>query len=208
MMRTILHSDNARDDGFTLIELLVGMMMALLVTAAAVTFLISIMHRQPKTTSSADVIGSARNAVEKITADLRVGKSATLSQPYELKVTASCAQVGSGAEGDCEVAYRCGQETGKTTYGCTRSVSDDPAESDGPSETVISGLASDKEVFCVYPMLEPANELESNRECGLQDPGKEPLYVGVKVELPNYEASEGNMVLEGGAALHNALLER
>jgi prepilin-type N-terminal cleavage/methylation domain-containing protein len=181
----------SRQDGFTLIELLVGTVMALLVALAAVTFLISIMHRQPKTTSSADVIGNARNAVEKITNDVRVGESATTLRPSELQVTARCSQVGSNAPGSCEVAYSCFQEPGKTTYECQRSVSG------GPPATVVSGLASE-EIFCVYP----TSELGS--ECGSEEAGELPKYVGVTVELPNYEESQGNTVLEDGAALHNA----
>lgn len=189
-MLTRIYTAHTDEDGFTLIEMLVAMAMGLLVTIAAVMFLISIMHRQPKTTSSADAIGNARNAVESITADLRVGENATLSQPYELEVTASCSQVGSGAAGNCDVTYSCFQEAGKSTYGCQRSVSG------GPATTVISGLASN-EVFCVSP----TSELES--ECGPQE-ANQPLYVGVTVELPNYEGSQGNTVLEDGAALHNA----
>jgi prepilin-type N-terminal cleavage/methylation domain-containing protein len=178
------------EKGFTLIELLIGMAMALLVTAAAVTFLISVMHRAPKTTSSADVIGNARVAVEQITADLRVGESATASEPSKLQMTAECSQVGSNATGNCEVAYNCFQEAGVFTYECQRKVAN------GPPRTVISGLASGR-VFCVYPTS------EAGSECGLQG-AQPPLYVGVKVELPNYEEAQGSTVLEGGAALHNA----
>jgi prepilin-type N-terminal cleavage/methylation domain-containing protein len=189
-MRSNFHSNYTREDGFTLIELLIGMAMALLVTAAAVTFLISVMHREPKTTSSSDVIGNARSAVEKITADLRVGESATLLQPSELKMTAECSQVGSSASGKCEVTYLCVQEAGAATYECVRSVSN------GPTATVIKGLASGQ-LFCVYPTS------EADSECGPEG-AERPLYVGLKVELPNYEESEGSTVLEGGAALHNS----
>jgi prepilin-type N-terminal cleavage/methylation domain-containing protein len=189
-MRTNLHSVSTRQDGFTLIEMLIAMAMALVVTAAAVTFLISVMHREPKTTASADVIGNARNAVEEITADLRVGESANTFEPSELQVTAKCSQVGSGRAGNCEVAYLCFQEPGEATYECQRSVAGEPAT------TVMSGLASGQ-VFCVYPTS------ELNSECGPEG-AETPLYVGVTVELPNYEESEGNTVVEDGAALHNA----
>lgn len=190
-MSTGFHSGDSCQDGFTLVELLIGMAMGLLVTLAAVMFLISIMHRQPKTTSSADLIGNARNAVEKITADVRVGERATMLQPSELKVEARCSQVGSSAAGNCEVAYSCFLEPGKATYECQRSVSG------GPATTVVSGLASGQ-VFCVYPTP------DASSECGPEEAGELPKYVGVKVELPNYEESGGNTVLEDGAALHNA----
>ncbi len=186
-MPTRLHSE----DGFTLVEMLVAMAMGLLVTLAAVMFLISIMHRQPKTTSSADVIGNARNAIEKITDDVRVGEKATTLQPSELKVHARCSQVGSTGNGECEVAYSCFLEPGKTTYGCQRSVSG------GPAVAVVSGLASG-DVFCVYPTP------DASSECGPEEGGDPAKYVGIKVELPNYEESQGHTVLEDGAALHNA----
>ncbi len=190
-MRTRLQRTRSGEEGFTLIELLIGMAMSLLVAVAAVMFLISIMHRQPKTTSSADVIGNARNAVEKITNDLRVGESAETPAPSEMQVTADCSQVGSTATGSCQVVYSCFQELGKSTYACQRSVAGEPPT------TVISGLVSGQ-VFCVYPTS------EAGSECGPEEAGEEPKYVGVKVELPNYEESEGNTVLEDGAALHNA----
>ncbi len=189
-MRASARQTTTDESGFTLIEMLIAMSMGLLVTAAAVIFLISVMHRAPKTTASADVIGNARVAVEQITADLRVGESATTSQPSELKVTAECSQVGSSEAGSCEVVYSCFSEVGESTYKCQRSVSG------GPATTVVSGLGSGQ-VFCVYPTSEAA------AECGPQ--GEEaPLYVGVTLELPNYEESQGSTVLEGGAALHNA----
>jgi prepilin-type N-terminal cleavage/methylation domain-containing protein len=177
-------------DGFTLIELLIASTMALIITAAAVTFLVSVLHQQPRITSSATAIGNARNAVEKITSDLRVGEKATLLGPSEVKVKARCSQVAAAGSGDCEVTFHCALEPGTTTNSCVRSVGN------GPAETVITGLESNQ-VFCVFPTA------EKPKECGSE--GTEaPLYVGVKVELPNYEESQGKNVLEGGAALHNA----
>jgi prepilin-type N-terminal cleavage/methylation domain-containing protein len=195
-MPTNAHNDHRREDGFTLVEMLVAMTMGLLVTVAAVMFLVSIMQRQPKTTSSADVIGNARNAEESVTADLRVGKSVKLYGPAELQVDAECSQVGAPGAGECKVTYGCVPEAGGGAYQCTRSVSSQ-ASPGGTLETVISGLASDR-VFCVYPTSEEGSE------CGLQSAVKNPLYVGVKVELPNSEGSQANTVLEDGAALHNA----
>jgi Tfp pilus assembly protein PilW len=194
-----LHSE----DGFTLVEMLVAMVMGLLVTIAAVMFLVSIMHRQPKTTSSADVIGHARNAEEKITADIRVGEKATLVGPAELQVEAQCAQVGAAGTGSCTVTYACVTQGADGTYDCTRSVSSE-ADPAGTAETLVSGLASDQGVFCVYPTSEVNPTSGKESECGPETAERKPLYVGVKVELPNYEGSQSNTVLEDGAALHNA----
>lgn len=195
-MPTNFHTDHRREGGFTLVEMLVAMTMGLLVTIAAVMFLVSIMQRQPKTTSSADVIGNARNAEESITADLRVGKSVKLYGPAELQVDAECSQVGAAGVGDCKVTYGCMSEAGGAAYECKRSMSSE-GNPVGTLETVINGVASDQ-VFCVYPTSEEGSE------CGLQSAVKNPLYVGVKIELPNSEGSQGNTVLEDGAALHNS----
>jgi prepilin-type N-terminal cleavage/methylation domain-containing protein len=184
-------SKTDNQDGFTLVELLIASTMALIITAAAVTFLVSVMHQQPRITSSATAIGNARNAVEKITSDLRVGEKATLLGPSEVKVNARCSQVAAAGNGDCEVTFRCAVEPGATTSSCARSVGS------GPAETVITGLTS-SEIFCVYPTA------EKPKECGSEEEAEPPLYVGVKIELPNYEESNGKNVLEGGAALHNA----
>jgi prepilin-type N-terminal cleavage/methylation domain-containing protein len=190
-MSTKPHISPSDQSGFTLIELLIAMTMSLLVAAAAVMFLISIMHRQPKTTSSADAIGTARIAVEKITDDVRVGEEANTLRPSELKVKAKCSQVGASGNGSCEVAYSCFQPVGAMTYECQRSVSG------GAPVIVASGLATG-EVFCVYPTP------TAGSECGPQEAGEPPKYVGVKIEVPNSEGSVANTVVEDGAALHNA----
>lgn len=170
--------------GFTLVELLVGMAMALVITAAAVMMFMSVLDRQTDTTASANVIGTARNAVENMTTDLREGVSATVSEPSSLQLVKPC-----GGQ-TCTISYRCEVEPGKTTYRCTRTL-------EGTTRTIVSGLASG-EVFCVYPTS------AVGKECGPQSTAKPARYVGITLEFPNHKEATGTTVLEDGAALHNS----
>ncbi len=172
------------EEGFTLVELLVGMTMALIITAAAVTMFSSVLDRQTDTTASADVIGTARNAVETMTADLREGVSATVSGPSSLQLVKPC------GEENCTISYRCEVELGKSTSRCTRTLG-------GATKTIVSGLASD-EVFCVYPTS------AVGKECGPESTSATARYVGITLEFPNHKDATGTTVLEDGAALHNA----
>ncbi len=182
---------NKNQAGFTLIELLIGMAMALVITMAAVSMFSSELQKQPEVTQAADVIGTARNAAERITADLREGEKATLAKPYELNLVTPCSAITAGASGSCPVNYNCAfRESGQTTYSCVRSAG-------GTTKTVITGLAS-REVFCVYPTA------TVGKECGPQG-AVAPRYVGVTLELPNHAGAAANTVLEDGAALHNNL---
>jgi prepilin-type N-terminal cleavage/methylation domain-containing protein len=181
------------ESGFTLVELLVGMAMALVITAAAVAMFSSILGRQKDSTQAADVIGTARNAAEKLVTDIREGEKATLPNAHELELVTPCSVIGAGAVGEeCKIDYRCAQEAGKTTFSCTRQVG-------ASAKTVMSGLST-KDIFCVYPTS------EVGKECGAQGTAT-PRYVGVNLEFPNHEKATGissTTVLEDGAALHNS----
>jgi prepilin-type N-terminal cleavage/methylation domain-containing protein len=180
------------EKGFTLVELLVGMAMALIITAAAVAMFTSILGRQKASTQAADVIGTARNAAEKLVSDIREGEKATIPNTHELKLVTPCSVITAGATGECEIKYRCARETGLTTFACTRKLG-------GETKTVMNGLSSNK-VFCVYPTS------QVGKECGAQGTVA-PRYVGFNLEFPNHEKAAGissTTVLEDGAALHNS----
>jgi len=175
-----------------MIELLVGIAMAMVITAAAATMFTSMINHQSDSTEAADVIGTARNAAEKLTHDIREGQSATVSSPHELNLVTPCSVITAGASGSCEIKYRCAQPAGRRTASCTR-------ESGGTSRTVITGLST-KEIFCVYPTS------EVGKECGAQGITS-PRYVGINLEFPNHAKASGvssTTVLEDGAALHNS----
>ena len=183
---------NDNEAGFTLVELLVGIAMALVITMAAVAMFNSIIGHQSDSTQAADIIGTARNAAEKLTADIREGEKATVPNAHELNLVTPCSVITAGATGPCEINYRCAQEVGETTFSCTRQY--------GPvTKTVIRGLST-KEIFCVYPTS------EVGKECGAQGTAT-PHYVGINLEFPNHKKATGSSsttVLEDGAALHNS----
>jgi len=178
--------------GFTLVELLVGIAMALVVTMAAVSMFTAMTRKQPEVTQAADIVGTARNAVEKLTIDIRQGQSASVPNAHELNLVIPCSVITAGDTGNCEISYRCTQEVGRTTSSCTRQFGT-------KIKTVITGLST-KEIFCVFPTS------EVGKECGAQGTTA-PRYVGVNLEFPNHKRAVGissTTVLEDGAALHNS----
>jgi type II secretory pathway pseudopilin PulG len=178
-----------KEAGFTLVELIVGIGMALILTMAAASMFGSELHRQSESTQAADVIGTARNAMEKITAELREGAKATVPNPSELELVTACSNIGETGE-ECQVKYSCAQELGAATFSCKRTVG-------AATKTVVTGLVS-QEVFCVYPTS------TVGKECGAQG-NVAPRYVGAVLEFPNHSGdTAGTTVLEAGAALHNS----
>ena len=182
---TDLMDRTKQEDGFTLIELLIATAMMIIITGAAVLFLVSAMHRQSDVTGRSDQIGIARNALETITADLREGGEVTSPAASSLTVDTFCTNGQA-----CAVSYACGPEAGTTTFGCTRS-----AGTGAPAVKVIGGLTS-AAVFCFYPNIEGS-------ECG-QANSEGPTYVGVSLRMRQTKGAQGLAVLESGAALHNA----
>jgi hypothetical protein len=154
--------------------------------------LISVMHREPKVTGKADQIGNARNAIEKMTADLREGESLTAATAYDVVVNKPCGA--NEGNGTCSVGYSCGPEAGATTWQCSREV---PG---GSRETIVSGLAPGDEVFCFYPNAQ-------GTECsGTVEVNGAPTYVGITLKFPQENVEEHDTVFQGGVALHNAII--
>jgi type II secretory pathway pseudopilin PulG len=186
-----MHFRQPHDDseaGFTLIELLVATLMTVIICGAAVMMIISVMRQSPKITTRSDQIGFARNAIEKLTGEIRQGKEATSTGSSAMTLKTYCPKAG-GQSAECTVSYSCAAETGKTTYACSRTVA-------GVTRKVVGGLAS-AEVFCFYPNTE-------SKECGTASTTTPARYVGVKVAFPQQVSTEKQTVLEGGAALHNS----
>jgi prepilin-type N-terminal cleavage/methylation domain-containing protein len=184
----MIRETRSDESGFTLVELLVGIAMMLIITFAAVSMFTSVLNRTKDTTKTADVVGDARLAVEKLTSEIREGQKATLVSSYELKLVSPCTSSSAG----CEAVFKCALETGKTTYACTKTAA-------GATTTLVSGLTS-RNVFCVYPTS------ESTVECGKESTSASlaPRYVGIVIELPSNKSSQtGQTVFEDGVALHN-----
>jgi prepilin-type N-terminal cleavage/methylation domain-containing protein len=178
------------ESGFTLVELLVATAMMVIIVGAAVMMLTSVMHREPKVAARANQIGNARDGIERITADLRQGEGLTTAEPSSVTVNTLC-----GQSGECSVSYSCGPEAGDpASFECVRQVRA------GASSAVLSGLAS-PEIFCFYPNAQ-------DEECGEAGIGDEPTYVGIRLQFPQENNETENSVLEGGVALHNAIIDQ
>lgn len=177
------------EGGFTMIEILIATAMMIIISAAAVSMLVSVMRAQPNETTRADQIGTARNVIETVTADIRQGVKAVPSGRSQVTLTTYCDK-SSGATESCQVVYACTQEAGvtPTSYKCTRKVGSEAAV------TVVSKLASSS-VFCFVPSTTaPACANAS---------GTEASYVGIQLEIWN-PGARSVTVLEDGAALHNS----
>jgi type II secretory pathway pseudopilin PulG len=184
------------EQGFTLIELLVATAMMIVITGAAVSMLVSVMHQQPEVTSKSDQIGEARSTMVKLVNELRQGAEVVPAGRSQLALSTYCAGSSTGQASPCSVAYSCSRE-GVTTplrYQCTRAVEG------GAPEVVATGLASDR-VFCYTPITGSPEPGSPDPTCG-ESIGT-PTYVGVRIELPA-SSGESKTVLEDGAALHNS----
>lgn len=192
-------SETARvqsESGFTLIELIIASAMSVVVMGAAVAMLISALQMQPKLTHSADQVGVARVASERIVNELRQGSTVYTKTPTTLSfltfVHASpCTATPSTAATaiSCRVTYTCSTGT------CVRSVTNADGTGTPRTTTVVTG-ASSSEVFCYMPSTTVG-------KCGTSS--GTPTYVGIKLVLP---ASSGGSptTLEDGATLRGATL--
>lgn len=169
-----------------MIELIIAAAMMVVLVGAAVTMLTSAMRQQPELTDRAEQIGEARNALERISVDLRQGEEITSPTPSGMELETYCDPASSSDATPCSVDYVCAEEAGgEGTFACSRAVNG------GGPVLVVGGLANPN-VFC-YESASTTSCTESTTD---------PSYVGVKIEFPNARGEDGT-VLEGGAALHN-----
>ncbi len=177
--------DAHQEHGFTLIELIIAAAIMVVLVGVAVTMLISAMRQQPELTDRANQIGDARNALERISVDLRQGEEVADPSPLGMTLDTYCDLAGSTEATPCSVVYECATESGAVTYACTRAVN-------GGAPTLVVGGLANPNVFCY----------ESAATTSCADSTADPTYVGVTIEFPTARDA-GRTVLEGGAALHN-----
>ena len=120
------------EDGFTLIELLVVMAMGIVIFGATVGFYQVVVNRTADTTARADTLGASRTAMERITRDIREGKTATPGGGgNSLTIVTPTGRV----------IYACSAGT------CTRSTQTLAGAPTGTPERVIEGLNASTVVF-------------------------------------------------------------
>jgi type IV pilus assembly protein PilW len=178
------------EDGFTIVELLVASAMGVVVMAAVASLVISAVRGQPKITKQAENISIARQALGRMTRELRSGIAIDTEHAKPNVVSflgyvrhSSCGAstlLGSGtASIKCQITYSC------TTTACSR-VEASPGTFTGSSQLLISGISSDQ-VFIYAPSA------------------TSPKYVKITLRIPN-PSGKGALTVSGGASLRNATL--
>jgi type IV pilus assembly protein PilW len=176
--------------GFTLVELLVASAMGVVVMAAVASLVLSAVRGQPRITKQAENISVARQALGRMTRELRSGISVDAEhakanlvsfQGYVRHVSCgSSALLGSGTPSiKCQITYSC------TTTGCSR-IEAPLGTFTGTAQQLITGLGSDQ-IFTYAP------------------DATSPKYVKITLRIPN-PTGKGALTVSGGTSLRNATL--
>jgi type IV pilus assembly protein PilW len=178
------------EEGFTLVELLVASAMGVVVMAAVASLVLSAVRGQPRITKQAENISIARQALGRMTRELRTGISVDAEHAKPNLVSfqgyvrhTSCGSSAVLASGTpsikCQITYSC------TTTACSR-IEAPLGIFTGTSQQLITGLGSDQ-VFTYLPEE------------------KNPKYVKITLRVPN-PAGKGALTVSGGTSLRNATL--
>jgi Tfp pilus assembly protein PilW len=176
-----------RTDGFSMIELVVAMAMAIVITAAATSMLISVMKRQPDLTERADQVGKARIGVERFVREIRQGvvgsvkaKTATGFE-FETYVDSKCGTTTVAVATKCRVVYSCVSEK------CTRTTG-------VGSATSVTTVAEKLKNTTFFEYVQGASPCATVSE--------EPVtFVGVNLEFRSKKG--GPTLLQDGAGLRS-----
>jgi Tfp pilus assembly protein PilW len=178
------------EEGFTLVELLVAAAMGVVVMAAVASLMISAMRDQPKITQQAQNISIARQALDRMTHEIRSGGVVDSSHAKANLVSfkgfvrhTSCGSSSVLASGSpsiqCQITYTC------TATACSR-IEANPGIFTGTPQILISGLNSEQ-VFTYAPNTTA------------------PKYVKITLQMPN-ASGKGALTMSAGASLRNATL--
>ena len=185
-------ADRRTEAGFTLIELLVATAMSLILAAAVVAMLTSVLRSQPENAERTAQVQDSRVKLERMVRELRQG-SAVAGSPGTATSLTLDAFVRSGCDGAgatttavlCRVSYECTASGSAAT--CTRR-----AGTAAP-ETVLTGLASPG-IFSYATTTSPT--------CDSSTTGV-PRFVCVKLTYPAGEGGEA-VTVEDSAYLRNS----
>jgi Tfp pilus assembly protein PilW len=172
----------------TLIEMIVAAGISLAVLGMTVPFLTSSMRNEPEVSGKALNINEGRVAMERILRDIRQGTEITTATSSQLSLQtytrhSSCGSTAmlpsASAPIECQVTYTC------SAGACTR-VEANPGVTTGTGVRLVDGLGSTS-VFTYTP------------------PSGTALHAAVRFVIPDPDGA-GNLTLEDGASLRNALL--
>jgi type II secretory pathway pseudopilin PulG len=177
------------ESGFTLVELLFASMIGLMVIATGVTVFITAGRSQPGQVQRGVTIQQARNAMERMTREIRQGSTVYSSTGTQLALltmvhSASCGGAQANTAIQCKVTYTC------TSGNCTRvEAPPPPATTPIATTTVIRGLSSSS-IFRYTPT------------CGATSTSGAPGYICVNLAFPGNNGDDA-LTVEDGAAPDN-----
>jgi prepilin-type N-terminal cleavage/methylation domain-containing protein len=168
--------------GFTLPELAIAALIALIVAAAGMTLLVTMVRSQPTVSESAAQVQQGRTMLESLSRELRQGESVLSPTASGLSAltyvnSASCGGAPTATAILCRVTYVCGPTS------CTRTEQNPDGTGSGAPETVVRGITGPN-VF------------------SYEGTAGDPSYVGIRLVFPADDGSEA-ITLDGGAALRN-----
>jgi Tfp pilus assembly protein PilW len=176
----------ASQSGYTLIELLLSSMLGLIVISAGVTVFTATIRSQPGQAQRGVSIQQARNAMERMTREIRQGSTVYASTSTQLSLitmvhSATCGGAQADTAIQCKVTYTC------TAGSCTRvEAPPPPATGSGPSVTTVSGLSA-SDVFRYTP------------SCNATSTSGSPGYVCVTLTFQGPNGSNAITVQDGAA---------
>jgi Tfp pilus assembly protein PilW len=122
--------DRAKSEqGISLVEMVVAMAMAIIVTGAAVSMMVSVLQRQPELTERGDQVGQVRVGIDRFVREIRQGVvgsvQANTASGFKFKtyVDTKCGTTTVAVATKCEVSYSCSSEKCTRTTGPTGSTS-------------------------------------------------------------------------------------
>jgi prepilin-type N-terminal cleavage/methylation domain-containing protein len=168
--------------GFTIPELTVAALISLIIAAAGMTLVITMVRSQPAVSERAGQVQQGRTMLEVLTRELRQGESVLSPTTSGLSVityvnSATCGGAHATTSILCRVTYGCGSTS------CTRTERNPDGSGTGSAETVVRGITGPN-VF------------------SYQGTSGDPSYVGIRLVFPADDGSEA-ITLDDGAALRN-----
>jgi Tfp pilus assembly protein PilW len=183
-----------RQQGLTLIEVLVATGIGIALLAVVSSLMIGALRGQPRVSSKAADIGTARWVLDRMTRELRNGISVTQATASTVSFQAfvrrtacggSAVPVATAPSIKCQVTITCTT----SPRACSRQEAAPGQVGQGTAVTFVRGLSNGSSVFTYLPNTTA------------------PTYVKVTLILPDPSGGGDNLTVSDAATLRNAVLE-
>jgi Tfp pilus assembly protein PilW len=174
--------------GISLIEMVVAMSMAVVITGAAVSMMVSVLKSQPDLTERSDQVGKSRVGVDRFVREIRQGVVGSVKAntaagfEFETYVDSKCGTTTVSVATKCKVVYACASEK------CTRTTGPTGATS---SVTFGEKIKNPSAVFEYVAGTAPCSKVT----------GEPITFVAVKLEMRSQKG--GVTTLQDGAGLRS-----